>query len=142
VPQLVAPGAIDMIDFPAWSENPWDGEARNYHAHNRLLASVAATGEERRAVARAIAEKLALAQGPAVYILPSQGIEGWDREGEPMHAPEALAAFLDESRQLPIGAAKLIELDAHINDAAFVETALRVFDAWVREGLVPAGRVD
>ncbi|HXT08974.1 MAG TPA: Tm-1-like ATP-binding domain-containing protein [Roseiarcus sp.] len=142
VPQLVAPGAIDMIDFPAWSENPWGGEARYYHTHNRLLASVTATGEERRAVARVIAEKLALARGPTVYILPSHGVEGWDREGAPMHAPEALAAFLDESRRLPIGAAKLIELDAHINDVAFVETALRVFDAWVCEGLVPAGRVD
>jgi uncharacterized protein (UPF0261 family) len=142
VPQLVAPGAIDMIDFPAWSDHRWGGEARNYHAHNRLLASVTATGDERRAVARRIAEKLALAQGPTVYILPSHGIEGWDREGEPMHAPDALAAFLDESRRQPVGAAKLIELDAHINDAAFVETALRVFDAWTREGIVRAGHVD
>lgn len=141
VPQLVAPGAIDMIDFPAWSENPWSGEARNHHAHNRLLASVTATGDERREVARRIAEKLALAQGPTVYILPNRGVEGWDREGETMHAPEALAAFLDESRRQPIGAAKLIELDAHINDAAFVETALTVFDAWTRDGLVRAGRV-
>jgi uncharacterized protein (UPF0261 family) len=142
VPQLVAPGAIDMIDFPAWSENPWDGKTRNYHAHNRLLASVTATADERRAVARRIAEKLALAQGTTVYLLPSRGIEGWDREGEPMHAPEALAAFLDESRRRPMGAAKLIELDAHINDAAFAETALDVFDAWSRDGLVPAGRLD
>jgi len=141
VPQLVAPGAIDMIDFPAWSENPWSGEARNYHAHNRLLASVTATGDERRAVARRISEKLALAQGPTVYILPSRGIEGWDREGEPMHAPEALAAFLDESRRQPVGAARLIEIDAHINDAAFAETALSVFDAWTRDGLIPTGRI-
>ena len=139
VPQIVAPGAIDMIDFPAWSENPWGGEARRYRAHNRLLASVTATGEERRAVARRIAEKLALAQGPTVYILPRLGIEGWDREGEPMHAPEALAAFLDEARRQPIGAAKLIEIDAHINDAAFAQTALSVFDTWAREGIVPAG---
>lgn len=142
VPQLVAPGAIDMIDFPTWRENPWRGEARNYHAHNRLLASVTATADERRAVARRIAEKLSRAQGPTVYILPSLGIEGWDREGEPMHAPEALAAFLDEARGQPIGAAKLIELDAHINDAAFAEAALEVFDAWIRDGIVPAGRAD
>ncbi len=27
VPQLVAPGAIDMIDFPAWRENPWQRRA-------------------------------------------------------------------------------------------------------------------
>lgn len=139
VPQLVAPGAIDMIDFPAWSENPWQGDGRNFHAHNRLLASVAATAEERRRVARRIAEKLSLAKGPTVYIVPQKGIEGWDREGEPMHAPQALAAFLDETRHLPTGSARLIELDAHINDTAFAEAALAVFDAWVADGKVAKG---
>jgi uncharacterized protein (UPF0261 family) len=140
VPQLVAPGAIDMIDFPAWRDNPWSRDGRNYHTHNRLIASVAATGEERRAVARRIAQKLTLAKGPTVYLIPCQGIEAWDREGEPMHAPEALAAFLDETRRLSLGPARRIEIDAHINDAAFAEAALDVFDAWVRESHVEKGR--
>jgi len=139
VPQIVAPGAIDMIDFPAWRENPWEGEDRKYHAHNRLLASVTATPEQRRRVARCIAQKLSLAKGPTAYILPQRGIEGWDREGEPMHAPEALAAFLDETRRLAVGGARLIELDAHINDEAFAEAALAVFDGWRAEGRLPPG---
>lgn len=139
VPQIVAPGAIDMIDFPAWRENPWEGEDRKYHAHNRLLASVTAAPEQRRLVARCIAQKLSLAKGPTAYILPRRGIEGWDREGEPMHAPEALAAFLDETRRLPVGGARLIEVDAHINDEAFAEAALAVFDGWRAEGRVPPG---
>jgi uncharacterized protein (UPF0261 family) len=138
-PQLVAPGAIDMIDFPTWGKNLWGEEGRNYHAHNRLLASVTATADERRAVARSINKKLSGAKGPTVYLLPKGGIEGWDREGGPMYAPEALAAFMDESRKSPLGAAKLIELDAHINDEAFWKTALEVFDGWVRDGLVPKG---
>ena len=133
-PQIVAPGAIDMIDFPARRENPWSGETRNFHAHNRLLASVAATADERRRVARHIAEKLAKAKGPTVYLVPRQGIEGWDRPGEPMHAPEALAAFLDETRRRPIGEARLIEIDAHINDAAFADAALTVLDDWIAHG--------
>ncbi|WP_298256722.1 Tm-1-like ATP-binding domain-containing protein [Bradyrhizobium sp.] len=140
-PQIVAPGAIDMIDFPTWRENRWGDEGRNYHAHNRLLASVSATGDERRRVARHIAEKLSLGTGPTVYIVPRQGIEGWDREGEPMHAPQALAAFLDETRRVPIANVRLIELDAHINDVAFAETALEVLDDWVTSGLVRRGRV-
>jgi uncharacterized protein (UPF0261 family) len=49
VPQLLAPSAIDVMDFFAWRKNPWQGDGRNYHAHNRLLASVAVTGEERPA---------------------------------------------------------------------------------------------
>jgi uncharacterized protein (UPF0261 family) len=138
-PQLVAPGAIDMIDFPAWRDNPYGQDGRNYHAHNRLIASVTATAEERRAVARRIAEKLALARGPTVYLTPLRGIEGWDREGEPMHDPQALAAFLDETRRAPAGGARRIEIDAHINDPAFAEAALAVFDEWSRDRIVPAG---
>jgi hypothetical protein len=30
-------------------------------------------------------------------------------------------------------------VDAHINDDAFVQAALQVFDAWVAAGLVPPG---
>jgi len=136
-PQIVAPGAIDMIDFPTWRESRWGGEGRNYHAHNRLLASVTATAEERRRVARHIAEKLSLGAGPTVYLVPQHGIEGWDRKGEQMHAPEALAAFLDETRRLRV--VRLIELDAHINDLAFAEAALAILGDWVLQGRVPKG---
>ncbi len=52
-----------------------------------------------------------------------------------------LAAFLEETRRLPIGDAKLIELDAHINDPTFAGAALAVFDARARDGLAPAGRI-
>ena len=48
-------------------------------------------------------------------------------------------AFLDETRQLPIGEARLIELDAHINDVAFADAALAVFDEWIARGRIPKG---
>ena len=35
---------------------------------------------------------------------------------------------------------ELIELDAHINDRAFVDQALAVLDQWVVEGTVPVGK--
>ena len=138
VPQIVAPGAVDMIDFPAWRDHSFREEGRNFHAHNRLIASVTASGDERRRVARLIAHKLTAATGPTVYIIPQRGVEAWDREGEPMHAPEALEAFLDETRRCPMGQVKTIELDAHINDQSFAKAALAVFDDWVRTGVVGA----
>jgi uncharacterized protein (UPF0261 family) len=122
----------------SFAASEWD-EGRNYHADNRLLASVTATAEERRRVARHIAEKLSRNRGPTVYLVPQRGIEGWDREGEPMHAPQALAALLDETRRTPIANARLIELDARINDEVFAEAALAVLDEWVAEGRVPEG---
>jgi len=38
VPQIVAPGASDMIDVQTWAPLPAAYEGRPYHAHNRLLA--------------------------------------------------------------------------------------------------------
>lgn len=138
-PQIVAPGAIDMLDFPAWQPTPRGLEGRPAHTHNRLLASALSAPEFRRGVATEIASRLARAEGATCVLLPLHGIEGWDRPGEPLHDPEGLAAFTAALRD-SVGATRMIELDAHINDAAFCEAALRVFDAWVADGTVPAGR--
>jgi len=135
-PQIVAPGAIDMIDFPAWRPDGRADETRGFHAHNRLIASIAATAEERRGVARLIAQKLSRATGRVAYILPRGGVEAWDRPGKPMHNADALAAFLEEARASAPGNVDLIEIDAHINDAAFAEAALSIFDAWAAEGAI------
>lgn len=138
-PQIVAPGAIDMLDFPAWQPTPQGLEGRPAHTHNRLLASALSAPEFRRGVATEIASRLARAEGATCVLLPLHGIEGWDRPGEPLHDPEGLAAFTGALRD-SVGATRMIELDAHINDAAFCEAALQVFDAWVADGTVPAGR--
>jgi len=138
-PQIVAPGAIDMLDFPAWQPTPQGLEGRPAHTHNRLLASALSAPAFRRGVATEIASRLARAEGATCVLLPLHGIEGWDRPGEPLHDPEGLAAFTGALRD-SVGATRMIELDAHINDAAFCEAALQVFDAWVADGTVPAGR--
>lgn len=138
-PQIVAPGATDMVDFPTWAGVPAGLADRPYHAHNRLIASATVPAEGRRRVAEAIGARLAKATGPVAFILPLRGIQMWDRPGEPLHEPEAHAAFVAAMRAaLPAGVA-LYEIDAHINDDGFVDTALAIFDRWVAEGTVPPG---
>ena len=139
IPQIVAPGAIDMIDMQTWKPVPPHYEGRPYHAHNRLIASVLMTQEERRAAARLVMAKLAAAVGPTAFILPVRGIEAWDRPGEPLHDAAGLAAFCDEMRRAEWDVVRFVELDAHINDPAFVDTVLAVFDGWVAEGRVVPG---
>jgi uncharacterized protein (UPF0261 family) len=138
-PQIVAPGATDMVDYPAWGAPPAAYAGRPTHTHNRLIASVCIGPSTRRAVARQMGRRLAEATGPTALLLPRQGIEGWDREGSPLHDAEGLAALLDElPRALP-ASTRLVALDAHINDDAFAQAALDVLDDWVRQGLVPPG---
>ncbi len=136
IPQIVAPGCLDLIDLPTWQDVPEKWSKRPYHAHNRLIASVALTPDERRASARAIGERLAEAKAPAYVILPNRGIEEWDRPGQDAHDPEGLGAFVEEMRIAIKPPVKLIEIDAHINDIEFCDTALELFDAWVANGTI------
>ena len=137
VPQIVAPGATDMLDYPAWAEPPARFEGRARHAHNRLIASVSIDPAMRRVVARAIADRLGQATGPTVLLVPTQGVEGWDRSGQPLHDPEGLTALVDEMRVAVRPNTRLVELDVHINDPAFAQAALEVFDQWVAQGRIP-----
>lgn len=139
IPQIVAPGAVDMVDFPAWQPIPKDLVDRPFHAHNRLLASATSRPDDRRKIARAIADKLSRARAPVAFVLPAGGIQQWDREGEALHDSEALSAFVEEMRSAITGPVELHEIRGHINSPAFVETVLSIFDRWVEAGIVPAG---
>lgn len=141
IPQIVAPGAIDMVDFPAWLPVPADLADRPFHAHNRLLASATSRPEDRRSIARAIADKLATATAPIAFVLPGGGVQQWDRDGEPLHDPQGLAAFVEEMRAAIRPPVELHEIKEHINDAGFVAKVLEIFDRWVASGIVAAGRL-
>jgi uncharacterized protein (UPF0261 family) len=136
VPQIVAPGAIDMVDIPSWAPVPVQWADRPYHAHNRIVGSIITTPEERRASARNIADKLARSKSPVAFIMPLGGIQEWDKPGEALHDPAGLAAFIDETRKQKHSQVSVIELDCHINDQAFVDKALEIFDAWLADGTI------
>lgn len=135
-PQIVAPGCLDLIDFAGWQDIPDRYADRPFHEHNRLIKSSALNNEERRETAQAIAERLSQSAAPAHFIMPLQGIEEWDKEGDVAYDPEGLAAFTDEIRKVIKDPIALTEVDAHINDQAFADAALKIFDAWVADGTI------
>ncbi|MCB1329342.1 MAG: Tm-1-like ATP-binding domain-containing protein [Maritimibacter sp.] len=137
IPQIVAPGCYDLVDFVGWQDPPAKLAGQEVHAHNRLLSSVLMTPEQRREMARALCDRMAGAKGPVVFLLPLQGCNEWDRPGGPLCDPEGLAAFVDEIRSACPANVDLRELDCHINDTEFSEAALAVIDGWVAAGTLP-----
>ena len=135
-PQIIAPGCLDLIDFAGWQDIPDRYSDRPFHEHNRLIKSSALNNDERRETAQAIAERLSKSTAPAHFIMPLQGIEEWDKEGDVAHDPEGLAAFTDEIRKVIKDPISLTEVDAHINDQAFADAALKIFDAWSANGTI------
>ena len=136
IPQLVAPGCYDLVDFVGWQTPPPRMVGKPTHAHNRLLSSAMLDAGERREVARTICDKLSGAKAPVSFILPEQGCNEWDRRGGELHDADALKAFCAEMKAVCPANVELKVLDCHINDAGFAEAALSVFDAWVAAGTI------
>lgn len=138
IPQIVAPGCYDLIDFAGWHDTPSRLVGKPTHAHNRLLSSASLDMAERRALAKTFCQKLASATGPVKFVLPLQGCNEWERPGSELYDPQGLAAFCDEVRNECPDNVELIELDAHINDTAFCDCVLTIFDDWVESGTIKA----
>lgn len=138
VPQIVAPGAADLVDWPTWAPLPEVFRNRPVHVHNKLISSLTINAGERAFVAREIAVRLNAAKGPVHMLMPLGGVEAWDCEGEVAHAPEDLAQFYATLRTALAPQVARSELDCHINAPEFAHAALAVFDAWVARGIVPA----
>lgn len=136
IPQIVAPGCADLVDFAGWQDIPAAYADRPFHEHNRLIKSAALAAEERRALVRDMAARLSTAAAPVKFLMPLRGIEEWDQEGEPAYDPEGLAAMTDEVRKAIVSPVDLVELDCHINDVAFADAVLSIIDGWVADGTV------
>ncbi|WP_425044566.1 Tm-1-like ATP-binding domain-containing protein [Primorskyibacter sp. S87] len=136
IPQLVAPGCYDLVDFVGWQDTPRQLQGRPTHAHNRLLTSAVLEPEERRQVARAMCEKLSGSVGPVALLLPEGGCNEWDRPGADLHDAAGLAEFCGEIKASCPQNASLHVTPAHINDPEFSALALSIFDRWLADGTV------
>ncbi len=138
-PIIAAPGFGDMIDFAAWQPVPERFRDRQFHAHNRLIASSALTAEERCDLAREVAGRLKKSKGPVQFVLPTHGIHAWDTVGMPAHDPEALATMVEAYKAEMTAPVELTVMDCHINDLAFSEKVVEIIDGWVADGTIRMG---
>lgn len=126
IPQVVCPGAIDMVNFGPMETVPGKYRDRQLHAHNPTVTLMRTTADECAGIGRITAEKLNCARGPATVLIPLRGVSAMDREGAPFYSPEALNAWKSGLKNGLAPHVRVIELDAHINDEVFAETAARL----------------
>lgn len=115
VPQVVAPGALDMVNFGPRETVPERFEHRTLYVHNPTVTLMRTTPEEMAELGRRVAAKLSRATGPAVLFVPLGGVSALDAPGLAFHDPKADQALFEALSGVP-GAERL---DLHINDPAF-----------------------
>ena len=128
VPQVIAPGALDMVNFGPPDTVPEQFKDRTFYQHNPTVTLMRTTVAENAELGKIMGQKLSQAKGPTTVIIPKQGVSAIDKEGQPFYSAEAEAAWIENLKANLGDNVTLIEMDNHINDDAFatklVETLL------------------
>jgi uncharacterized protein (UPF0261 family) len=125
VPQVISLGALDMVNFGPAETVPEKFRARRFYQHNPNVTLMRTTPEENDELGKEIAHQASAARGPTAVLVPLKGVSAVDAEGQPFWWPQADAALFQSLRNWMSPQVRLIELDLHINDAAFAEMAAR-----------------
>ncbi|MBM3214502.1 UPF0261 family protein [Candidatus Poribacteria bacterium] len=134
IPQVVAPGALDMVNFGSPDTVPSRFAGRRFYQHNPNVTLMRTTAEENAALGDLIGRKLNTATGCVTYLHPARGVSAIDAEGKPFHDADADAALLAHLRTAAGSRVRVIEMDAHINDDAFAEAAANALIEALRDG--------
>lgn len=121
IPQVVSCGALDMVNFHAMDTVPKKFQKRNLYKHNPTVTLMRTSPGECAKIGQKIAEKLNMATGPVVLILPLKGVSSLDKQDKPFYEPKANKSLFDSLRKHIDSSVRLVELDLHINDREFSE---------------------
>jgi uncharacterized protein (UPF0261 family) len=123
IPQVVCPGAIDMVNFGPAESVPTQFRSRNLYRHNPGVTLMRTTPEECAEIGRITAGKLNRAIGPVTVLIPLQGVSAIDKAGGPFYSQVALDAYRSALKETLAPSVRLIEIESHINDDVFARTA-------------------
>jgi uncharacterized protein (UPF0261 family) len=123
VPQVVAPGCLDMANFGAPETVPEKYRERNLYRWNPNVTLLRTNPQENAELGRIIAEKVNASVGPAAVLLPLKGVSQLDSEGGAFWWPDADQALFGAIKRHLRPGIPLHELDHNINDPEFADAA-------------------
>ena len=126
LPQVLAPGAIEVLVFNEPETVPAPFNSRTLIRHSPQITDVRLNGDEMASVGQEIARRLGSTTEEAYFIIPTAGYDSYAVEGEGFHDPEADQAFVDALKANIPANIKILERDTHIDDPAFATEAAQL----------------
>jgi len=126
IPQVVLPGAMDMVNFGPPDTVPARYAERLLYRHSPSTTLLRTTPEENAILGKWLGEKIARSRGPSVLVLPLGGFSEYDREGGVFYDPHADRAFMDAAATALGDRATVVKVDARINDPECADRAVRL----------------
>lgn len=121
IPQVIAPGCIDMVNFWAPATIPTQFKDRLFYRWNPNITLMRTTPEENAELGRILAEKANQSTAPVAFFLPLKGVSILDSPGGEFWWPEANQALFDAIKAHVRDDIPVYELDHNINDVAFAQ---------------------
>lgn len=139
VPQVIAPGAVDMANFGPLDTVPKKYSDRLFYQHTATTTLMRTNADEMVQLANLMADRLNRARGPVSVLIPRRGFSKYDHENGPFamtyngsqadrvwYDPEANTAFISAlDSGLDKNRVNFRVIDAHINDKQFAVELVR-----------------
>jgi uncharacterized protein (UPF0261 family) len=125
LPQVVAPGCLDMVNFWGPSTVPEKFRDRLFYYWNDNITLMRTTPEENENLGRILAEKINRSKGESAVFLPLKGVSELDAPGKEFWWPEADQALFDAIKQYTNPDIPVYELDCNINDPEFADAVTK-----------------
>lgn len=130
LPQIIAPGGLEMHIFPGTGLDsvPSEFRGRAWSMHGPNVVLVRTNKEELAKIGKNIAERANKAAGPVSIIIPLRGFSEVDKMGAPLYDSEADMAFINTLKRNIKKEVIVKEVDAVINDDKFADEVVKTFD--------------
>ena len=126
IPAVLVPGCVDMANFDGIETVPERYRKRTLYQWNDNVTLLRTDADENRRIGKMLATAANASTGPVAVLIPLKGVSMLDSPGGSFWDPEADGACFDALRTGLNQDVELIEIDANINDAAFVDRAVEV----------------
>jgi len=127
IPQVIGPGALDMVNFGPMNSIPKKFDGRKFYGHTPEVTVMRTNIEENKKLGEIMAEKLNNSRGSIIVIIPKKGFSALDKIGEVFYDLDCDLALIQSLKENLDRRINLIEIDCHINDTEFAEQVVKEF---------------
>jgi uncharacterized protein (UPF0261 family) len=121
IPQVIAPGCLDMVNFWARETVPAKFNDRLFYQWNPNVTLMRTTPAENAELGRILADKANKSASPVAFFLPRRGVSMLDAPGKEFWWEQADQALFDAIKKHRRPDIPVYELDHNINDDAFAD---------------------
>lgn len=124
IPQVVAPGCLDMVNYGHIDTVPTKFKDRLLYSWAPDVTLMRTNEEENIILAKSIADKLNISKGKTAVLIPQKGISIVSSEGGVFHSPEVDQLLFDSLKDQLREDIPVREFDGNINDPGFAVLAV------------------